>query len=468
MSDAASDVGPEAARRWFCAPFAYFRKSKTEKGMHGIFIPILEAVLTTEIVSEKLSGKVVSCQPPSQARPTARPASNFSAELKPRRPSIQTVPSARMSLSSKRRKSSRASTRPSISGPTNFCHISSGAHGAAMQQPIVPVNNGFMALQLQLHTSGQHMSPILPNFDLNANVPSPPPGYVTSELSQDDRAYPRGRSFSAFSFHIPRKLTTDEASSTDGHSTPPTHRPQEAGPRARARTLSEIEIRKERIASRLIEAEKLQKQIDDVVERQSLYSCSRPGSAYSLAKTFQDMEPMPSIPALPPAAPSFAERLERPKTAPMHSHLDAWKTGAVPAAILIDPASPLQPKSPESDILAPPLPLILRPPLRKKKSFSRVSSWLGSNGHKRQFSVNSITNEPIPLKGSAGFYQCAPVFDTNFRNSFESYASGSTSSSFSVDTTPVSRPGDGLKTEAFNDMDKENIVPKTLLPTIIA
>lgn len=369
-----------------------------------------------------------------------------------------------MSFASKRRKSSRSSTRPAISGPTNFTHISSGAHAAAMQQSILALNGGFTPLQLQFHTSGQHMSPILPNFDLNTNVPSPPPGYVTSELSQDDRSYPRGRSFSAFSFHIPRKTMTDETSSTDGYSTPPVKRSQEPGPRARARTLSEIEIRKERIASRLIEAEKLQKQIDDVIERQSLYSCNRPGSAYSLAKTFQDMEPMPSIPALPPAAPSFAERLERPKTAPMHSHLDAWKTGEVPAEIFVDPSSPLQPKSPESSILAPPLPLILRPPLRKKKSFSRVSSWLSSNSHKRQFSVNSITNEPMPLKDTAGFYQCARVFDINSRYSFESYASGSTSSSFSVDTTPVSKPGDGLKMEAFNEMNKENRVPQSLVP----
>lgn len=70
----------------------------------------------------------------------------------------------------------------------------------------------------------------------------------------------------------------------------------------------------------------------------------------------------------------------------------------------------------------PPLPLVLRPPLRKKKSFSRVSSWLnfqpvvpGSSGisileqqHQRTGSAGgagSITNAPRPLSGDEGFYQ---------------------------------------------------------------
>jgi hypothetical protein len=57
----------------------------------------------------------------------------------------------------------------------------------------------------------------------------------------------------------------------------------------------------------------------------------------------------------------------------------------------------------------PPLPLVLqksRPPLRKKKSFSQVSSWLNRADHTRSISIDSITNTPRPIKSREGFYQC--------------------------------------------------------------
>lgn len=117
---------------------------------------------------------------------------------------------------------------------------------------------------------------------------------------------------------------------------------------------------------------------------------------------------MPSIPALPPSAPSFAERLgefDRPQTAPLKTAFeisnrsqefgDGKTTASTPTRLQHDHPLP------------PPLPLALRPPLRKKKSFSRVSSWLfpGSQ-HERDVSLDSITNLPRPVKGTEGFYQC--------------------------------------------------------------
>ena len=72
--------------------------------------------------------------------------------------------------------------------------------------------------------------------------------------------------------------------------------------------------------------------------------------------------------------------------------------------------------------LAPPLPLVLRPPLRKKKSFSgrRVSRWLfpapaGGEEVQVQGVGGSVTNAPRPVRGGEGFYQ--------------SFSSSSTSSS---------------------------------------
>lgn len=62
----------------------------------------------------------------------------------------------------------------------------------------------------------------------------------------------------------------------------------------------------------------------------------------------------------------------------------------------------------------PPLPLVLqanRPTLCKKKSFSRVSNWLFPNtsDHKRDISLDSVTNSPKPVTTRDGFYQCIDI-----------------------------------------------------------
>lgn len=77
--------------------------------------------------------------------------------------------------------------------------------------------------------------------------------------------------------------------------------------------------------------------------------------------------------------------------------------------------------------LPPPLPLVLRPPLRKKKSFSRVSNWLSLNQkHNRDLSLESVTNVPRPVRGTEGFYQCVPAGQGSERRSFGSVGSVST------------------------------------------
>lgn len=190
--------------------------------------------------------------------------------------------------------------------------------------------------------------------------------------------------------------------------------------------------------------------------------------------------PVFDVPAIPAAAPSFAERVSyderRPKTAPSSSQPQGPGTfsamnagGAAPdgttlalAAAAFNSHPPMinfahhwygqhgtdldrpvssastakaRPAPPQRIItnsefdrpLAPPLPLVLRPPLRKKKSFSRVSNWLfpgteHSNssptdtcqsysrrqGHEHSISKDSITNVPRPIKDmvNEGYYQC--------------------------------------------------------------
>jgi len=229
------------------------------------------------------------------------------------------------------------------------------------------------------------------------------------------------------SFHLPRRspsMTNDDS--------PPTIPPKA---RARAYTSPNVEKIVERIASAMIEVERLKEQIDEVVERQSLYINSRPSTAHSMARTMTDMEPMPSIPALPPVAPSFSERLntpvsagfDRPQTAPTKAPLQIPNR----AKTFTEASAPFS--SPSSSRLRmdrpppPPLPLVLRPPLRKKKSFSRVSTWLFPDGsHGRDMSVDSVTNLPRPVKGREGFYQCVTPAEASARRSFDTMSTVST------------------------------------------
>ena len=139
----------------------------------------------------------------------------------------------------------------------------------------------------------------------------------------------------------------------------------------------------------------------------------------ALLTHFPEMEPMPDIPALPPDAPSFSERLssDRPRTAPPKTQAQA-PSQASPRG---GPYEANSSRKVGGRVPPPPLPLRLRPPLRKKKSFSRVSSWLflPNNGdhqhlhhphpHNRDISLDSITNLPRPVTGADGFYQVAPA-----------------------------------------------------------
>lgn len=127
--------------------------------------------------------------------------------------------------------------------------------------------------------------------------------------------------------------------------------------------------------------------------------------------TIAGPDPLPAIPALPPAAPSFAERLNpdlrRSPQTPVHPEPNASFPELVPRPLQVLPfqGPPTPPRSRGEDpAIQPPLPLVLRPPLRKKKSFSRVSTWLFP-AHQRGVSVDSVTNLPRPVRGE-GFYQC--------------------------------------------------------------
>jgi len=240
------------------------------------------------------------------------------------------------------------------------------------------------------------------------------------------------------------------------------HEMPKAPPAARLRSMTEPPSY-ERVKSALhekFELEQRLKDIEEVIEeRKSIYinsrptsrAASRPSSIYSEAQgnfsthvlDFSNKsEPMPPPPIkkslppvpVPPIAPSFAARVvlphadRRPKTAPSKTvHIPARLTSFTEASAAFTTPSPSSSIAPSSHASSkpslafthdlpppPPLPLVLtspHPPLRKKKSFSRVSNWLfPSNGeHSRNISLDSVTNSPKPVTSREGFYQCVDL-----------------------------------------------------------
>jgi hypothetical protein len=402
-------------------------------------------------INEKQAYPVIYDQPLHHPEPVAMPKHRNMSEN-----------STRDSVSSKRRRfwsfSSNNSRRPLISAPSDFRHV---AHSAdpffdypeptpsrasnlrpAKQLPHRP----YRPLELSIYQPDNRVSPLLPHFEPRPANPAPSSDFseeCVSELSDcpseevpPSLEYQKSFSGSPMSFHTPRRNVTGSApgSSFGEDDIPPLIPPKSRG-RSRAYSSPDVNKVKERVASAMLEVEKLQKQIDDVIERQSLYVPSRPATPHSVARSMHGMsstyrpgdeshplmpselEPMPSIPALPPAAPSFAQRLnsdiiERPHTAPIRSPRAPVRTPVTPPRRARTPGEPRTPSStsspPRRENLPPPppLPLVLRPPLRKKKSFSRVSSWLfpGSQ-HSRNMSFDSVTNAPRPIRGNQGFYQ---------------------------------------------------------------
>ncbi|KAF5025474.1 hypothetical protein F66182_2450 [Fusarium sp. NRRL 66182] len=428
-------------------------------------------------VDEKSSYPVVYDQPLHQPRPVAMPEHHNMLRKAP------------TDLSSKRRRFwsfSSASRRPLISAPSEFRHVST-ASGPFYEYPEPTPSRAsnlrpakqfpqrpYRPLELSIYQPDNRVSPIMPHFDPRPANPAPSSDYSECMSERSDchtdevkppSEHQKSFSDSSMSFHFPRRqmLGSAPSSSHGDDEIPPLIPPKSRG-RPRAHTSPDVEKVKERVASAMLEVEKLQKQIDDVIERQSLYVPSRPPTPHSVARTMPGMnsvyrghepfaltgpelEPMPSIPALPPAAPSFAQRLnsdiiDRPHTAPIRSPRTPVRVPVTPPRQTRTPGELRTPSTPPSRTrrdnapLPPPLPLVLRPPLRKKKSFSRVSSWLFPGAqHSRNMSFDSVTNAPRPIKGNQGFYQVSLGGTSVRRRSTDSVDTVSTWASDDEDRT---------------------------------
>ncbi|KAM0472857.1 hypothetical protein ACHAPX_008534 [Trichoderma viride] len=379
--------------------------------------------------------------------------------------------------------------RLQISAPFEFRHVESGSFqfpfppqrpSRPWESPVTPgtPETPFEPLQLGISNSGKELSPILPDFSLPREMTPPPLVHLAGRPYNEHSSSPK-RSRSSTAFHIPRKnVATGSFSSSPEVS--PLKLASEKQPSVRDYTPSDMEAIKERVACAMNEVEELQKKINDIIERQSIYTASRPSTAHSMARTVPgklkteplrgrlsqlthaDAAEVPIIPALPPAAPSFAERLNTEVSLP--------NTGSITASIHISQLeayeetldnirqlSQLMPMQEERSPPPPPppLPLVLRPPLRKKKSFSRVSTWLFQEpGRARNQSMDSITNAPLPIKGSEGFYQCVTPPRRPDRRSTETFDTLSTWSTndgdrsvptaWSPRSTPTRKEEDGL------------------------
>ncbi|KAG8419167.1 hypothetical protein J3458_004071 [Metarhizium acridum] len=412
--------------------------------------------------SDKRPSMIVHNQPSFQPRPVAVTEAGYPGAEWKQRPPRKSFGSSRTGFNGRNRFWSDGSPRrPLISAPSDFRHLQSGS---LQFPPDVPPSNCqpsprqdqchedefaghescFRPLELNIYTMDRHISPLLPHFEFpRITTPPPPPAYC-AERSEDRLQLSLQRSYSSISFHVPRRHPVDSSLSVTPEELPP-QIPAKSRYRVRAYTAPEVEAIKERVASALIEVDILQKQIDDVIERQSICVNSRPSTAHSIARA-HDLEPMPSIPALPPAAPSFAERLnadvERPQTAPSKTSVNATLSHrkTTPEDNFRVTMKQNQAMC-ESQVLPPPLPLVLRPPLRKKKSFSRVSTWLfPGQDQGKTVGFDAVTNKPGPVKNKGGFYQIVSSDNTVGQRSCESIDSISTwQTRDEQHTTPSSR-----------------------------
>ncbi|KAI0450437.1 hypothetical protein F5B21DRAFT_490846 [Xylaria acuta] len=307
--------------------------------------------------------------------------------------------------------------RPRISPPSDFRHVYSDSFHfpeSSLSQPKLQ-SASFNPLQINLNMSDTQLSPIFPRLNYSSPPVTPPPRAYTTLSSPNDSDSPamsHQRSHSSLSFSIPRRPVNGGSVFESSRSNTPT--PQRLQPvRMRGQVSPSpptpiMEDLVERVANAMLERDRLQEKIDDLVEKQYVYT-SRPSTGHGQL----GMEPMPEILALPPNAPSFSERLSS-------DHIQSTSTQApAPTRTRYEANSS---RKITGRVPPPPLPLRLRPPLRKKKSFSRVSSWLfpaGGTGHKRDVSLDSITNAPRPVRGGQGFYQVARP-ESNRRSSFDS------------------------------------------------
>ncbi|KAK6609848.1 hypothetical protein H4I95_02907 [Botrytis cinerea] len=319
------------------------------------------------------------------------------------------------SFTLKRNVSSRASNRMVISAPYNFQHHTETSYVREPERVVLRKEPRLRPLELSIYLPGNRLSP-LPEFGPHFNE------------DKTNRPLVHMRSESALEFRVPRKpvlstvmerrsMNTEELLNALSNDLP-----HERPTRLRANTEP---LAYERVKSALLEnmeLDKKLKELDDAIERRSIYLPSRPVSRASRAESRQERresiyseftEPMPAITELP-----LHHIDHRPQTAPSR-----------PRRMKSLDSSLHAPKLLKERPLPPPLPLVLQTPqiTNQRKSLSRVSSWLFPSGseqqHTRHMSLDSVTNTPRPVTSRDGFYQCIEVKEVHNPHSVSSVSS---------------------------------------------
>lgn len=421
--------------------------------------------------------------PPPIPEPQERPSTR-GREWATRTKSFASRASSRGSFSVRRKLNAyNGPRRPRIGHPSNFQHLENATTRRA------PGQERFRPLELSIYMPENQLSPILPHFGTIDDLSFP--SRYSKELPFPPAALVHARSESAMSFRIPRKPVRSGSGTSSEWSAQFKGRPgslsaqellsamqtqlPQSPPPARLRAKTEPPAY-ERVKSALHEKFELEQRLKDIEEiieeRKSIYfnsrptsrRTSRPDSIYSDAQ-----EPMPAPTLLapfnptlvtPPTAPSFAERVssplgQRPMTAPSKTvHIPSRLVPFTEASATFTTPSPASASSRPDRSLPPPppLPLVLQaphPPLRKKKSFSRVSKWLfpASGEHSRNISLDSVTNTPKPVTSREGFYSCVDLRPSTQHtrssslstvSTFESELEEPTIPTWSPDSTPGS------------------------------
>ncbi|RFU28560.1 hypothetical protein B7463_g7769, partial [Scytalidium lignicola] len=389
---------------------------------------------------------------PPVAEPQERPISR-SREWVARSRSLASRTSTRGNFTVKRTLNAyNGPRRPRIGAPSDFRHVGN-ALPSRREEP------RFRPLELSIYQPQNQLSPILPHF--TPEELSSPPSHLQDGACPSE-VPTHSRSDSALSFRIPRKpLRSSSGRSSDwsGHhqAKPMSLSPQEllvalekelpkVPQAARLRSMTEPPVY-QRVKSALqekLELEQRLKEIDIILEeRRSVYMSSRATSVFE-----ESEEPVPFPLRLP--KPSFADRAsiplldnQRPNTAPSKIVCIPERAKSfteASAAFSVLPGAEAYRES----LPPPPLPLVLQhphPPLRKKKSFSRVSNWLKGNGTSNNNSLSSIsidivTNTPKNITAREGFYQCVDL--SNYSSNPESHRRPSITSMSITSTLPES------------------------------
>ncbi|KAG6030723.1 hypothetical protein E4U19_000295 [Claviceps sp. Clav32 group G5] len=349
---------------------------------------------------EKVAPTIINTEPSFDPVSFGVPESDYQiAAWKPQKKTRKSFRSIRASFT--RRDQSRSdgtSRRPLISAPSDFRHVRSGSHGSdiktsafgaqSVSGPVsrtpgvsVTQRNHARSSEHDAHWPYQRISPTVPHFELHKIATSTPPPAYCADRSEQAHAWSR-RGYSSKSGQPGRIATTyDDVSRL----------PAKSNYRDRAGTALEGDVIREHRANDVVKAEKIQGQIEDAIEQRGFYDSSCPSTSHLVAPTM-------SAP-LPPAAPSLTARkdvdVKRPKTLTLKvtgpagcqkfGHEDRRSSKA---------------RQCDAGRLSPRLTLVVRPPVRKRDSFSAVSTRMfPGQALAKKAIVDPTTSKPKSVQG---------------------------------------------------------------------